>query len=219
MEYQLHASTPQAAGGVRTICVHGLPNDVRLRELRNLAVLLPGYESCHLAPGDGRRLVTGFVRFDSPTSAAHACERLQGLQFDEEMPHMRPLAVEIARRDLDDDRGGSSRRDAAPAYAAFTSYAARSRGSDDTLCLRRLPEWVGEDSLAGLVSNLPGYRHLKLLPTNGTKTLFVLFESASLAAAGLEALRGREVCGSGGQPHRVEVEIARRSLQLSPPRD
>lgn len=201
---------------------------------------------------------------------------------------MRPLAVEIARRDLDDDRGGSSRRDAAPAYAAFTSYAARSvapppyphapplqayayggpfsggagagaaygygygnpacggyshrdagaaprvgggggvkrsryddaqRGSDDTLCLRRLPEWVGEDSLAGLVSNLPGYRHLKLLPTNGTKTLFVLFESASLAAAGLEALRGREVCGSGGQPHRVEVEIARRSLQLSPPRD
>ena len=105
MEYQLHASTPQAAGGVRTICVHGLPNDVRLRELRNLAVLLPGYESCHLAPGDGRRLVTGFVRFDSPTSAAHACERLQGLQFDEEMPHMRPLAVEIARRDLDDDRG------------------------------------------------------------------------------------------------------------------
>ena len=26
---------------------------------------------------------------------------------------------------------------------------------DDTLCLRRLPEWVGEDSLAGLVSNLP----------------------------------------------------------------
>ena len=93
------------------------------------------------------------------------------------------------------------------------------RGSDDTLCLRRLPEWVGEDSLAGLVSNLPGYRHLKLLPTNGTKTLFVLFESASLAAAGLEALQGREVCGSGGQPHGVEVEIARRSLQLSPPRD
>ena len=66
------------------------------------------------------------------------------------------------------------------------------------------------------MSNLPGYRHLKLLPTNGTKTLFVLFESASLAAAGLEALQGREVCGSSGQPHRVEVEIARRSLQLSP---
>ena len=75
-------------------------------------------------------------------------------------------------------------------------YDDAQRGSDDTLCLRRLPEWVGEDSLAGLVSNLPGYRHLKLLPTNGTKTLFVLFESASLAAAGLEALQGREVCGS-----------------------
>ena len=106
---------------------------------------------------------------------------------------------------------------AAAASSDRASYDDAQR--DDTLCLRRLPEWVGEDSLAGLVSNLPGYRHLKLLPTNGTKTLFVLFESASLAAAGLEALRGREVCGSGGQPHRVEVEIARRSLQLSPPRD
>ena len=99
--------------------------------------------------------------------------------------------------------GGYSHRDAgAPPRVGGGGGVKRSRyddaqrGSDDTLCLRRLPEWVGEDSLAGLVSNLPGYRHLKLLPTNGTKTLFVLFESASLAAAGLEALQGREVCGS-----------------------
>mmetsp|Transcript_60880 Transcript_60880/g.161019 ORF Transcript_60880/g.161019 Transcript_60880/m.161019 type:complete len:311 (+) Transcript_60880:59-991(+) len=96
---------------ISTICIRGLPDDMKRRELRNLVAFIPGFETVSLSRGEGTKPTTGFARFSSPAEAQNAQYLLDRYHFDEEVPVERArLQVEIARRDLDDNprHGGSS---------------------------------------------------------------------------------------------------------------
>ena len=70
------AAAPEAAaesaGGVRTLCIRGLPSDVTRRELRNLVALLDGFEACSQTAN------TGFVRFSTAALCRAARGKLDG---------------------------------------------------------------------------------------------------------------------------------------------
>ncbi|KAL1507569.1 hypothetical protein AB1Y20_007189 [Prymnesium parvum] len=124
---------------ISTICIRGLPNDLRRRELRNLVAFIPGYQVVSLSRGEGKP-TTGFARFSTPEQAQHAQSLLNGYTFDEEDRTGRGLSVEIARRDLDDK----------PPHASASGHP---RGPPDLGSSRPSP------SALGYAHNLPPQGH------------------------------------------------------------
>ena len=101
---------------ISTICIRGLPDDLKRREVRNLVCFMPGFEGISISRGDpaSAKPTIGFAKFSAPAEAMGALNCLNGHVFDEEMQPARPLVVEMARRDLDNVRGSSSAPRRAP---------------------------------------------------------------------------------------------------------
>lgn len=82
---------------VSTIIIAGFPADAPMRERKNAARLLAGFESAHC------NLKTGavFAKFDSPENAQAAVEYLSNTPYDMDDEAAGGLKVELTKRDLE----------------------------------------------------------------------------------------------------------------------
>jgi len=80
---------------VRTLFVSGLPADVKNRELYNLFRTFEGFQSATVTYTGERKMPVAFVVFSGQEFALTARERLQGINFDPEVPTT--LRIELAK--------------------------------------------------------------------------------------------------------------------------
>ncbi|KAK9165794.1 hypothetical protein Scep_000985 [Stephania cephalantha] len=124
------AAYPQSSqgGGVRTLFIAGLPEDVKAREIYNLFREFPGYQSSQLRSATGSSQAFGFATFSDQGSAVAALQALNGLMFDLEKQSI--LYINLAKSNSrskrlrsDDGRSGPSDKKVKGSF---------SRGSADT---------------------------------------------------------------------------------------
>ncbi|KAI5665474.1 hypothetical protein M9H77_15327 [Catharanthus roseus] len=82
-------------GGINTLFVSGLPDDVKAREIHNLFRRRPGFESCQLKYTGRGNQVVAFATFGNHQSAMAALHSLNGVKFDPQTGST--LHIELAR--------------------------------------------------------------------------------------------------------------------------
>jgi len=214
------------AMSVTTIVIAGFPADAPMRERKNAARLLAGFESAHCNLKSG----TVFAKFDTPESAQAAVDFLSTNPYDMDDEGAGGLKCELAKRDLEVrdtpqkkpvafGKGGALTAPAmapmprmapapapfysAPAYSGQPAYTGPPASGVDTVAVTKisLQGWTPE-SVNDLFGNMPGFVVCQY--NERIDGCFVKFNNARAAAAAVQ--KG----GAAG----VQAQLAKRSLEL-----
>lgn len=196
-----------------------------MRERKNAARLLAGFESAHCNLKSG----TVFAKFDSPESAQAAADFLSTNPYDMDDEAAGGLKCELAKRELEVrdtpqkkiwptpfGKGGAmapapmamapmARMAPAPApfYSAPASYGGPPSAGIDTVAVTKVTQqgWTPE-SVNDLFGSMPGFVVCQY--NERIDGCFVKFNSARAAAAAVQK----------GPAVGVQVQLAKRSLEL-----
>ncbi|KAF7134294.1 hypothetical protein RHSIM_Rhsim08G0232400 [Rhododendron simsii] len=127
-------------GGINTLFVSGLPDDVKAREIHNLFRRRPGFDSCQLKYTGRGNQVVAFATFVNHQSALAALHSLNGVQFDPQTGSV--LHIEMAR--------SNSRRKRKPGSGAYVVIDNRNKAVGDA------QESSGDDSGESEADEAPG---------------------------------------------------------------
>ncbi|KAL3528636.1 hypothetical protein ACH5RR_007958 [Cinchona calisaya] len=108
-------------GGINTLFVSGLPDDVKAREIHNLFRRRPGFEFCQLKYTGRGNQVVAFATFVNHQSAMAALHSLNGVKFDPQTGSC--LHIELAR--------SNSRRKNKPGSGPYIVIDKRTKSSND----------------------------------------------------------------------------------------
>ncbi|CAI9114299.1 OLC1v1014988C3 [Oldenlandia corymbosa var. corymbosa] len=108
-------------GGINTLFVSGLPDDVKAREIHNLFRRRPGFESCQLKYTGRGNQVVAFATFLNHQTAMAALHSLNGVKFDPQSGSS--LHIEMAR--------SNSRRKNKPGSGPYVVIDNRTKSSSD----------------------------------------------------------------------------------------
>lgn len=109
-------------GGINTLFVSGLPDDVMAREIHNLFRRRPGFDSCQLKYTGRGNQVVAFATFFNHQSAIAALHALNGVKFDPQAGAV--LHIELAR--------SNSRRKRKPGSGAYVVIDKRTKTDTNT---------------------------------------------------------------------------------------
>lgn len=114
-------SSRDPKGGISTLFVSGLPDDVKAREIHNLFRRRPGFEFCQLKYTGRGNQVVAFATFVNHQSAMAALHSLNGVKFDPQTGSS--LHIELAR--------SNSRRKNKPGSGPYIVIDKRTKSSND----------------------------------------------------------------------------------------
>lgn len=119
--YLYNPGTVDRGGGINTLFVSGLPDDVKAREIHNLFRRRVGFESCQLKYTGRGNQVVAFATFVNHQAAMAALHSLNGVKFDPQTGSC--LHIELAR--------SNSRRKIQPGNGPYVVIDNRTKSSSD----------------------------------------------------------------------------------------